>query len=126
MKYKTANQSKFLYLASVGILLVGLGSSVVIYLAALDHTENVTAYENGDGYDYQIPPEDTKQYLRSMELYGGTANVLAEELRNWFDGLWHGKSLALTLTCITVVLSSGLYLVANRLPSKLGPDSKED
>lgn len=125
MKYNTDNQSKFLYLASAGILLVGLVSSVLIYLVTLDHTSNVTAYENGNGYDY-LAPEDSKQYLRSMELYGGTANVLAEDLRNWFDGLWHGKSLALTLACITILLSSGLYFVANRLPSKPESSSKSD
>ena len=46
---------------------------------------------------------DTKSYLRQMEVYGGTANELATELRLWFASLWHGERLAFTVAFLTLV-----------------------
>ena len=50
-----------------------------------------------------------------MELYGGKANVLADDLRRWFLGLWHGKSLALIIAVSATIMSLGLFYVANYL-----------
>jgi hypothetical protein len=47
-----------------------------------------------------------------MELYGGKANVLAGELMHWLQGLWHGKRLALTVACMTVLAAAAFRLVA--------------
>ena len=63
----------------------------------------------------RLCPEDSKQYLRSMELYGGKANVLADEFRRWFVGLWQGKSLAFIIACTTIITSFGFFYTANRL-----------
>ena len=38
-----------------------------------------------------------------MEVYGGTANLLATELRLWFASLWHGERLAYTVAVLTLV-----------------------
>jgi hypothetical protein len=46
-------------------------------------------------------------------------NVLADEFRRWFDGLWQGKSLAFTITFITIFISFGFFLVAYHLPPDL-------
>jgi hypothetical protein len=100
------------------ILLAGLGSSVLIYELSGDRSTSVLGYEDAGGSVYPILPEDSKQYLRGMELYGGTANVLADELRRWFVGLWHGKSLAFTVAFITIFVSSGIFYTARRLPSR--------
>ena len=62
-------------------------------------------------------PEDSKKYLRDLELYGGKANVIIDELRRGFIGLWLGKSLAFTVACITIFVSFGFFYVANHLPS---------
>jgi hypothetical protein len=51
-----------------------------------------------------------------LELYGGKTAVLANEFRYWFIGLWHGKSLAFTIACITIFISLGVYFIANHLP----------
>jgi len=51
---------------------------------------------------YEI--ERSKQYQRALELYGGKANVIAVELTQWFDSLWHGTRLAYTVACATVML----------------------
>jgi hypothetical protein len=118
MKWKTANLHAFLYLLSGIILLVGLGSSVLIYESSRDRSRSVLGYEDdGSGSVYPILPEDSKQYLRGLKLYGGTANLIADELRLWFVGLWHGKSLAFILACITILVSTGIFYIARRLPS---------
>jgi hypothetical protein len=126
MKKRTANLHTFLYFLSGIILLVGLGSAVLIYESSSDRPTSVLGYESGSGSVYPILPEDSKQYLRGLELYGGTANVLADELRLWFVGLWHGKSLALTVACITILVSSGIFYTATRLPSRLKSEARTE
>ncbi len=118
MKWRTVNLRAFLYFVSGIILLAGLGSSVLIYESSRNRLASVLGYEDAGGSVYPILPEDSKQYLRGLELYGGTANVLADELRRWFAGLWHGKSLAFTVACITILISSGVFYTARRLPSR--------
>jgi len=118
MKWTTTNLPAFLYFLSGVVLLAGLGSAVLIYETYLDRSTSVLGYEDAGGSVYPILPEDSKPYLRGLELYGGTANVLADELRRWFIGLWHGKSLAFTVACITIFVSSVLFYTARRLPSR--------
>ncbi|MGA2937367.1 MAG: hypothetical protein ABSF52_09755 [Syntrophobacteraceae bacterium] len=118
MKWTTTNLPAFLYFLSGVVLLAGLGSAVLIYETSLDRSTSVLGYEDAGGSVYPILPEDSKPYLRGLELYGGTANVLADELRRWFIGLWHGKSLAFTVACITIFVSSVLFYTARRLPSR--------
>lgn len=83
-------------------LVVGLASAIWIYLAAASSTADALGYD----------PEQSKQYLRAMELYGGKANVLAAELRAWFNGLWHGTRLAYTVACASVLLAGAFWLGA--------------
>ena len=84
------------------VLVVGFIGAVWIYLAAAPSTTDTLGYE----------PAPSKQFPRSMELYGGTANVLAAELRAWFDGLWHGTRLAYTVACASVLLAGAFWLAA--------------
>ena len=100
MKWKTANLQTRLYLISAIILLVGLGSAILIYLTAENDSYSILGYE------------DSKTYIHDLELYGGKANVLASEYMRWFGGLWHGKSLAFTVACITIIISFGFFFVA--------------
>ena len=123
MKLKILDLYTCLNLISVIILLVGLGSAILIYRTAEDTPYGVLGYEEGGGTVYPIMPEDSKQYLRGLELYGGKANVLMDQLRRGFIGLWHGKSLAFTVACITVLISFGVFYAANYLlPSRLESD----
>ena len=93
-------------LVTTSILAVGLIAALAIYVAAArapdDSSDELT---------------DSKQYLRQMELYGGKANVLAAELQHWFASLWHGRRLALTVACGTVLVAGAYWLVAAPLPS---------
>ena len=63
------------------ILVTGLLYSLCIYLTADDVVDNVFGNEL----------EESKRYIHSLELYGGKANVLATEITQWFNSLWHGQ-----------------------------------
>jgi hypothetical protein len=100
------NQRTLLYLISVIILLVGLTGALSIYLSSEGPSDNVP-----------MPGlENSKEYLREVEVYGGKANVLAAEFMQWFDGLWHGQQLAYTVACLAIFISFSLAFVAYRLP----------
>ena len=98
---------KRLYLGSAVIMLAGLGAAAAVYLAAGDAPAGVP--------DLDI--EGSRKALRDLELYGGKTNVLVAEFMAWFGGLWHGRSLASTMACITVVISCVLFFIAYYWPS---------
>ena len=116
MKWKIAGLHTWLNLLSAIILVVGLGSAILIYQTAENYLGGVLGYEEGGGSVYPNMPEDSKKYLRDLQLYGGKANVLMDEFRRWFVGLWHGKSLAFMVSCITILISFGIFYVANYFP----------
>ena len=126
MKWKTTNLQTRLYLISAIILLVGLSSSIWIYLTAENDLKRVLGYEIVGGTAYLITPDNSKKYVHDLELYGGKANVLADEFMRWFIGLWHGKSLAFTVACITIFISLGFFFVARTSPSYLAYDAHDD
>ena len=94
--------SRQLRILAASILVLGLAGAIAIYIAAASSGAVSSSYD----------PEQSKQYLRTMELYGGKANVLAAELRAWFDALWHGTRLAYTVACASVFLASACWLGA--------------
>ena len=108
-----------LNLLSALILVVGLGSALWIYQRAENAPYGALGYEEEGGTLYPVRPEDSKQYLRSMELYGGKANVLADEFRRWFGGLWQGKSLAFIIAGTSILISFGFFYAANHLQPPL-------
>jgi hypothetical protein len=116
MKWKIVDLQHALRLISAILLLVGLGSAVLIYLTAENDSSGVLGYEEEGGSVYPIMPEDSRRYLRDLELYSGKAGVLADEFGRWFVGLWHGKSLAYTVACIAILTSSGVFYASHLLP----------
>jgi len=88
------------------IVTIGFGSAIVIYLTAPPPPGDIPGYD----------PQETKQYLREMERYGGKANVMASEFNQWFASLWHGKRLAVTVACLTVVTAVTYLVAATPLP----------
>lgn len=126
MKWEIKNLQTRLYLITAIILLVGLGSAVLIYLTAENDSDSVLGYEIVNGHIYPMRPEDSKMYRHDLELYGGKFNVIADEFTRWFVGLWHGKSLAFTVACITMFISVGFIVVANSLPSDLNSDVRDE
>jgi len=89
---------------TAGILVAGLGTATAIYVRTPPKGPNPLGYE----------PEDTKRYLRDLELYGGKVNVLATEFTTWWDGLWHGRNLAFTVAWLTLLLALAFWLMATR------------
>ena len=107
MRWQPPTSQGWLRLAAATTSVVGFASAIWIYLTATAPPENPLGYE----------PEDSKQYLRELERYGGKANVVATEITAWFNGLWHGRRLAFTVTCITVLVAGALLLASIPLPS---------
>lgn len=97
------------------ILLVGLVSAAWIYHTAETAPYGALGYEEEGGTLYPVMPEDSKEYLRGLELYGGTANVLADKFRRWLGGLFHGKSLAFIIACLSIAVCLGFFYAANHL-----------
>ena len=76
------------------LLAVGFGAALVAWIVARARPENPLGYD----------PLDNKKYIHDLQVYGGTANVLAAEFREWFAGLWYGKNLAYTIAALTILV----------------------
>ena len=87
------------YLIAALIVGAGLVVSAAIYLRPGAESESLLDFS----------PETSKKYLRALELYGGTANVLAVRFQAWFARLWHGRSLAYSVAALSL-LAAGAYL----------------
>ncbi len=99
---------------TVVILGVGLGLAARLWWLAPPPAANPLGFE----------PEDSKKYLRQMEMIGGKANVVASQLQTWFDGLWHGRGLPRTVAVLTVVLAGTFWLSTNPGPPEVRPPSQ--
>src|SRR5512141_743477 len=101
------------------ILGLGFAAAVVIYLTAVPPPGNPLGYD----------PLTTKSYVHDLELFGGKANVLAAQFRDWFDSLWHGKQLAYTVAILTLLAAGTFKFFATPLPPELdesGGDPSKD
>ena len=105
MKGKNANPRSRLRLIAAIILVAGLAGAGIIYSMAENAADSALLQEM----------ENSKNYRHELEAYGGKANVLATEIRNWFIGLWHGRSLAFTVACITIVTALGFLFITSAL-----------
>ncbi len=94
---------------TLGLLAAGLGGAMVLYLLAAPTGTNPLGYE----------PEDTKKYLRDLELYGGKVNVLATQFTRWWDSLWQGRNLAYTVAMLTALLALAFWFIATRRAREL-------
>jgi hypothetical protein len=116
MNWKILKQRTWLNLISAIILLVGLGSSVLIYQGAGNDPYGVLDFEN------------SKLYRHNLEVYGGKFSVIMDDFRRWFLGLWQGKSLAFLIACTTIIISFGFFYAANHLSqsSKSASSNEQD
>jgi len=87
------------------ILFVGFASAALIYV--------VNARPGAGNYEI----ERTKMYRHDLEVYGGRANVLADDFREWWSGLWHGRDLAYTVGALTVLAALAWRFVATPMPT---------
>ena len=102
-------------LASLALLVLGLGGAALIYFGAGDAADGAVGYEVINGVAYPVAPADSKAYQRELERFGGKANVLAAEITRWFAGLWQGRRLAYSVAILSLLASLALYLYAKYL-----------
>ena len=130
MNWKILKQRTCLNLISAIILMAGLGSAALIHQRAGNDPYGALGYEVVDGTRYPIMPEDSKLYRHNLEVYGGKFNVIMDDFRRWFVGIWHGRSLALIIACTTIVISFGFLYKANYLTqpwkSEVHPENNPD
>ena len=99
----------------VAILCVGFVAALIIFL------------RSASPLDSQLQrPEDSKQYLRQMEVYGGTANVLASQAREWFAALWRGRTLAFTVAALSVLLAAVAFIALTPLASRTDSNDRAE
>jgi hypothetical protein len=115
MNWKILPSRKLFNLLSVIILVIGLASAAWIYQRAGNTPYGALGYEFADGTIYPIMPQDSKMYRHNLEVYGGKFNVMLDDFRRWFLGLWHGKSLAFMIAGASLIISCGLFYAANYL-----------
>lgn len=117
MKWNPADRRSRANIVALIILLAGLSSAALIYLTAVDTSENslVSQFQN------------SKRYNHDLELIGGKANVLADKFYRWFASLWQGETLAFTIACLSIIIAAGVYFVGYLiwLDSEIPPDEKE-
>ncbi len=101
-----------LHLACIAILVAGLAGALLIYLVAADEPESGVGYVMVDGVSYPIDPQSSRRYLRGLEEFGGKGAVLIDRFSRWFEALWHGKQLGITIGCLSVLASLGIFLFA--------------
>jgi hypothetical protein len=106
-----------LYRICAAILAAGLCGAALIYVAADEAPESALNYVMVDGAAYPIAPQYSKRYRRDLEQFGGKAAVLFDEFDRWFEALWRGKTLGVTLAWISVLVSLAIFLFARWLPS---------
>jgi multisubunit Na+/H+ antiporter MnhB subunit len=94
---------------TVGLLVLGLGSALVIFLTA--HSPLDPLLDD---------PLYNKKYLYEMRRIGGEANVLSAELRDWFAAQWQGKVLARTVAVLTVATTVAFRFITMPLPPDPG------
>lgn len=89
------------------ILALGFAAAVAIYLTARPPTGNPLGYD----------PLENKAYVHDLEVFGGKANVLVAEFRDWFASLWHGRPLAFTVAVIAVLAAGAFRFFATPFAS---------
>ena len=95
-----------LYQIAAIILLVGLTSSVLVYLYAEKREESTLISQF----------EHSKRFRHDLELTGGKAIVVLSNFMKWFEGLWEGETLAFTLAGLSIFSSIVVFLIAKTSP----------
>ena len=107
-----------LYVICVTILVAGLCGAALIHQFADEAPAGASNYIMVDGIAYPVPQQLTKRYIRDLERFGGKSAVLFDEINRWFDALWRGKSLGVTLGWLSAIVSLAIFLFARWLPSE--------
>ncbi len=116
-----ANRKKGVRIAAAIILLVGLGSSALVYLRAQSDPHGGISGE----YTMEESMRDSKKYVHDLELFGGKANLIASDFVRWYSGLWEGTQLAFTIATLTIATSGGILFFDNILNAGSHPSDPD-
>lgn len=103
------------------VLVLGLAASVALYQSgAPDEARGVGFVADGSERRV-VRPEDSRSYRRAMEYMGGKSNLLADDIRRYFEDLGWGRPLALLLAAASLAGSYALFRAAEEAP---GPSDR--
>ena len=108
MSFKTMPGERRVRVVTGAILLAGALAALVIFVV------------NGTPEEGDFRLERSRQVVHDMEVYGGRANVLADDFREWFASLWRGRTLAGTVAVLTVLTTLVYRFFAMPLPDAPG------
>jgi hypothetical protein len=94
---------------TLGMLAAGLSAATAIFLLATSSGSHPLGFE----------PEDSKKFLREMEVIGGKINLLAAQITSAWNGLWQGRNLAFTVGTLTILLACAFWFLATRRAREL-------
>ena len=80
------------------MLAVGASVSAVLWLTLPEADDTL--------YEMTV----SKSYVRTLQRFGGKASVVFDEMTRWFAGLWEGRTLALTVLALSVLIAAVLVL----------------
>jgi hypothetical protein len=126
MRKKPSKKQTSLFLISAAILLIGLVSAVAIYFTADSGPDGEAGYEVAGKFIYPSLNERSKKYQHDLELYGGKAAVLADDFNRWFDGLWRGQTLAVTVAVLSALTAFGVFVAARNAHPDVNDDDRRD
>lgn len=93
---------KRLYLAGVAALVIGVILAVIIYATTPPPDSAVSMYSIAD-----------PRYQIELQRIGGNAAVLAAQIHQWFDSLWHGTALAWTVAVLGIACAGACFFVGH-------------
>jgi hypothetical protein len=111
MHGKLFEKHYFLNLICVIILICGWLSSVVIFITAQDEPDSFMGYDVAGDNAYSNVPR--KMDMPNSGLHGVKPLALLDDMMFWFGGLWHGKALALTIFCLSIIAAGVIFLINN-------------
>ena len=86
-----------LRIAALAVFLTSLVSGAILYALGEEPGEDM-GFENTNAYRHQL------------QRLGGKALVLYDRFDRWFDSLWQGKTLGLTILFLGALVSLALVL----------------
>ena len=78
-------------------------------------SEGEQGYEVAGKFIYPAMNERSKKCRHDLELYGGKAAALADDINRWFDGLWHSRNLAFTVAAFSALTAFGFFVAARNV-----------
>jgi hypothetical protein len=97
-------------IAGLFVLALGLGAGATIYFTAEEPAPAAYIMIGDTAYPYD--PAMSRAYVRQIERFGGKAAVLFDDFNRWFASLWVGKTLGITIVCLSAAVAAVLFWIA--------------